>query len=143
MEINKPNFEKLKNILKLEEGFRQFSYLDSKGIETIGYGFNLRDVGISKDEADYILSHRLLNLELELSTHSFFQLLDDVRKCVLIDMAYNLGTAGLLQFHDMIASLNAKNYKGAVDAMRNSLWYKEVGHRGEFLANLMETGNPL
>lgn len=147
MVMNKINVEylnKLKNILKVEEGYRQFPYLDTVGKTTIGYGFNLTDVGLSKAECDYILANRLVNIENQIvNRYEPYLNLDMVRKCVLLDMAYNLGTEGLMLFHDMLACLNAKNYTGAAEAMLSSLWAKQVGHRANFLATLMETGQGL
>lgn len=134
-------FQRLKEILKIEEGFRQFPYEDTQKKLTIGYGFNLTDVGLSREESDYILNLRMAKVEDQLCReYQPYLQLDLVRQCVLIDMAYNLGMAGLLQFHDLITALNVKNYAAAAQAMRNSLWYKEVGHRGEYLASLMENG---
>lgn len=44
-------------LLQEHEGFRQFPYLDSLGIQTIGYGRNLESRGISEPEASYLLSN--------------------------------------------------------------------------------------
>ena len=48
---NKNNLEELSlsylvDVVKLNEGFSSKIYKDTKGIETIGYGRNLKDVGI-------------------------------------------------------------------------------------------------
>ena len=49
--------------IKLEEGYRQFPYRCTAGKLTIGYGFNLDDVGISKEEANLILNYRIRNIQ--------------------------------------------------------------------------------
>jgi GH24 family phage-related lysozyme (muramidase) len=40
--------------IKIEEGFRRFPYFDIEGNITIGYGRNLRSVGISEEEAEIL-----------------------------------------------------------------------------------------
>ena len=134
-------FLRIKNRLKIEEGFKRFPYTDTKGKLTIGYGMNLTDVGIYPNEADFILANRMILTEDELvEKYPEYKNLDEVRQSVLLDMAFNIGVAGLLNFTHMLTCLADKNWTMASEAMRNSLWYKEVGHRGEFLAQMIETG---
>ncbi|HAC30701.1 MAG TPA: lysozyme, partial [Marinobacter hydrocarbonoclasticus] len=49
----------LKTQLKRHEGLRLKPYLDTASSPrlTIGYGRNLEDVGISRDEADFMLDN--------------------------------------------------------------------------------------
>ena len=49
---------KLIEDIKYEEGYRQFPYRCTEGKLTIGYGFNLDDVGLSRQECDLILNYK-------------------------------------------------------------------------------------
>ena len=46
-----------------------------------------------------------------------------VRFFVLVNMAFNMGIDGLLEFHEMLSALQQGNYEAAAQAMENSLWY--------------------
>lgn len=56
-----------------------------------------------------------------------------VTKTVLLNMAYNLGLAGLLGFKNTLAYIKEKNYPQAAVNMQKSLWYKQVGKRADKL----------
>ena len=47
----------LKNHIKEYEGFSRLVYECTSGYATIGYGRNVEQVGISKDEADHLLQN--------------------------------------------------------------------------------------
>lgn len=90
------------SLLMRHEGFRSTPYRCPAGKLTIGYGINL-DAGITPAEGLILLRHRLIGIEMELF-HIFpwFSLLSKKRKDVLIDMTYNLGLQGLLNFKMML-----------------------------------------
>ena len=124
------------------EGLKLKVYRCSRGYLTIGRGRNLETKGISLAEADH-----LFNNDLEDARCSVYRalpwamFLDEVRLAILYDMAFNLGTAGLLQFKRMLFALERKNYQTAAMEMINSKWYKQVGRRGPRLVNMMATGH--
>lgn len=120
-----------------DEGYRQFPYKCTQGFLTVGYGRNLETVGITPEEAIYLLKNDIARTTKELRKFSFWTNLDATRQAVLINMGFNLGINGLLKFHDMIMSLTRGNYSAAADAMKDSLWYKQVGERAERLCQLM------
>ena len=100
-------FSKLVQTLKQEEGFRSKPYLDSRGVLTIGFGTDL-DEGITKAEGEYLLRERLRSAmeRLRMAWEPFSRQPPRIQSA-LLDMAYNLGTEGLLKFHDMLAALEA------------------------------------
>ena len=131
------------------EGFRATSYRDTTGHLTIGYGFNLDRnnaesilgvsaigyrsglVSMSKEEAG-----RLLAADLVISETSARKLVanyDSLPKkvrMVVVDMAYNLGEAGLRKFVKFRAALGQKNFSLAAAELVNSNWYRQVKRRG-------------
>ena len=64
---------------------------------------------------------------------------------VLLNMAFNLGVNGLLNFKNTLAMLNAAirdngNYDRVADGMLASRWARQVGRRADELARQMRTG---
>lgn len=126
--------------LKLHEGLRTKPYKDTVGKTTIGIGRNLDDKGISKDEAHLLCRNDVLEVSEQLAQYDWFSQLDHVRKKVLIDMAFNLGIAGLLSFKNMIQCLKDKEFVAAANEMVNSRWHHQVKTRALRLEEMMRTG---
>ena len=130
---------KLTDMLKQKEGFRPKLYKDFQGRSNIGYGFNLED-GISEQMGEYLLLYQIGELVDKCLSLPFITKLSDVRKVVIINMAHDIGVAGVLKFTDMIEAIEKEEYKKAADAMLDSLWRHQVGHRAVELAMMMEDG---
>lgn len=129
--------------IKQEEGFRSHPYKDSRGILTLGYGFNIdpSGPGLSEEESSAVLQIKLNKVkEALLVALPWTSSLDSVRFDVLQDMAYNMGLAGLLQFKNTLAMVKAGNYSGAAAGMLQSRWAQQVGQRAVNLAKMMESG---
>lgn len=126
--------------LKIDEGFRGEPYKCTAGKTTIGYGRNLEANPLTKDEAEYLLLNDLRNVEDSLTGRLFFDKLNKTRKDVIINMAFNLGLVGLLQFHGMISSIVDDDYNRAADEMLDSRWANQVGDRANRLAKKMRAG---
>ena len=112
------------------EGIKKSVYKDSLGLYTIGIGFLCdpsKNAGLSVEECMLILRSRIANLERQLSQYQWFNIQDQVRKGVLIEMAYNLGVNGLLGFKNMIAALGERQVGTASVEMGKSLWATQIG----------------
>lgn len=133
--------QRLKSRLLNEEGYKQFPYVDTTGHETIAIGRNLAVVGISLDEALYLLDNDISRCEKDLWHYApWYGSLDDVRKSVVLDMCFEMGINGVLEFREMITYLSSRSFKQASDAMLASLWAKQVPSRAQNLALIIETG---
>lgn len=132
---------KLEEQLARDEALRLKPYKDSVGKLTIGVGRNLDDVGISRDEAMFLLANDIKNaaahLEQELPWTGG---LDEVRRGALINMTFNMGIGSLVQFHNFLAALQGGDFKRASQEMLDSLWAKQVGPRAQRLSTQIETG---
>ena len=126
--------------LILHEGLRLKPYSCTAGKLTIGVGRNLKDKGITHDEAMILLRNDIAEVTAQLERFDWFRALGPVRRKVLIDMCFNLGMAGLLGFQKMIEALKRADYEAAADEMVNSRWYGQVGERGRRLVAMMRTG---
>ena len=125
--------------LKVHEGFRAKPYRCSEGFLTIGYGLNL-DAGITREEAEMLLAHRVKKVHMDLVTLPFWHKLSEARRDVLINMAYNLGVAGLMKFKVTLGLIAEGNYTEASKQMLKSKWAKQVGGRAIWLSNKMREG---
>lgn len=128
----------LKSLLVKHEGLRLGPYRCTAGKLTIGVGRNLDDCGITEAEAAFMLDNDITRVESELAAAlPWFRRLDAIRQVVLADMAFNLGTRGLLTFHRTLANVESGNYAAAADAMLASKWATQVSGRAHELADLM------
>lgn len=132
---------KLEEQLVRHEGKKLFPYVDTVGKLTIGVGRNLSDVGISEAEALYFLQNDIAKAQKGISTYLPWTVhLDRIRYYVLVNMCFNLGIKGLLEFKNTLRFVENGKYKEASQAMLISLWAKQVGNRAVELAKQMETG---
>jgi lysozyme len=131
--------------LRGDEAVRACVYKDSLGFDTIGVG-RLVDsrkpgAGLRPDEITYLLNNdiddRINALQKALP---WFQNLDDARQGVLLNMAFQLGTAGLLAFNATLAAVQGGRYDEAAAHMLDSTWAKQTPARAKRLAEQMRTG---
>jgi lysozyme len=127
--------------LKRDEGLRLTPYKDTVGKLTVGYGRNLSDIGISKDEAEFLLTNDVRRAAEDLSrTLPWTDKLTEVRRAVLINMCFNMGLGGLLQFKTTLSLIQAGDYDKASFRMLQSKWATQVGDRAERLSMQLRTG---
>jgi lysozyme len=127
--------------LRRDEGVRLKPYKDTVGKLTIGIGRNLDDVGISNVEADTLLKNDVTRAMADLDKHlPWWATLDDARRGVLVNMAFNLGIHGLLGFKNTLRMIETGRYNDAADNMLQSKWATQVGVRAQRLATQMRTG---
>jgi lysozyme len=120
----------LEDILIKHEGVRQFCYLDTLGYHTIGVGRNIdrrNGKGLSDEEIKLLLKNDIDDCRRELKGYKFYDIQDDVRKDVLVEMCFNLGKAGLMKFKMMLGALSVKDYKTAVREAKRSKWATQIG----------------
>ena len=134
------DWAKMTGELKRDEGFRACVYQCTAGKQTVGYGHNLEDTPMSERVAEILLIADYMLIYEQLCEFDWFLSLDDLRKRVIINMAYNLGVTGVLKFKKMIEAIHAKDYQWAADEMVDSRWYQQVGDRAVRLENMMRDG---
>lgn len=128
----------LKQQLIAHEGLRLRPYTDTKGKLTIGVGRNLTDDGISTDEAYDLLDHDITaTINGIVQALPWTQTLSAGRFRALVDIGFNAGLGGLLDFHRMLAALQKGDYVTAAHEIVNS--HLEP-HRAQRLAILMREG---
>lgn len=142
--------------LVMHEGCRLKPYYCTKGKQTIGVGRNLDDnplteeerrvcgdweKGITKNAAFYLLRHDIERVEKECRKEiAFYELLDGERQYALLDMAFNLGIAGLKRFKKMLMAMACGYFEDAAKECLDSKYAKEVGQRAVRIAETIRTG---
>lgn len=130
--------------LNRDEGRRKSAYPDTLGYLTIGVG-RLVDArkggGLRDDEMDYMLRNDI-NDRIDALTRAlpWFQNLDDARKGVLLNMAFQLGTDGLLAFKNTLAKVQGGDYDAASAMMLQSKWATQTPERAKRLSDQMKDG---
>ncbi|MBL4774465.1 MAG: glycoside hydrolase family protein [Mariprofundus sp.] len=125
--------------IKKHEGLKLKPYRCTADKLTIGYGRNIEDKGITKDEALTLLHNDITEVEDALNeTYDWFKYLDEARQAVVINMAFNLGMHGFGKFKNMIEAIARSDYHEAAMQMIDSKWARQVGHRAFQLASKMD-----
>lgn len=130
--------------LKRDEGCKLSVYNDHLGYATIGIGRMIdsrKGGGISQEEADYLLANDVKRVKAELSKSiPWIEGLDEVRQSALINMAFQLGTAGLLKFKNSLSLIERGKYAEASAEMLNSTWAKQTPNRAKRISDQIYTG---
>jgi lysozyme len=138
----------LQTQLELDEGFRASPYRDEFGNLTVLFGHNLsasplpgvtypasRAVGIRVLQQDITIAERSL-----WDAFPWTEELPDAQQGALINMCFNMGIGTLAKFDTFLAYMQAQNWTAAVDDLRRTPWYRQVGQRSVRLCQQIETG---
>lgn len=135
------NYKSTIEQIKLHEGLRLRMYKCTENKNTIGYGFNLDANNITPEIAEELLILVLADIEDSLTKHGLLSSNhNDARKAVMMNMAYQLGINGLLNFKNTIAAYRAGDYEFASKEMLDSKWAKQTPSRANELSEQMRTG---
>ena len=132
--------------LKAEEGLSHTAYLDTLSIPTIGIGHTGPEVHLGLVWTDdqiaaafeRDLAQKIAEVEAALP---WFPKLNGPRQCVLLQMAYQMGTKGLLGFPNTLAAVHDGRWTDAANGMLASKWAQQTPQRVARLAEQMRTGD--
>ena len=152
---------RLKERLRVHEGYSLARYDDTEGTPTIGVGFNLRradaarilaSVGappldavlhgqpLTDDQVDKILDLCVRQAEGEAETLvSDWSEHPEVIREVLIELVFNMGMEKVRKFVNFLRAVEERDYIAASVHLRDSRWYKQVKTRGPALVALVES----
>jgi lysozyme len=137
------DFKILTKWLELDEGCKLKPYYCTAGKLTIGVGRNLEDTGITKAEAQFMLEGDIVRLMKELDElFPEWRDLSETRQMVVLNMCFNMGTFGFLNFKRTIAYMRAEKFSEAANEMLRSQWADQVGDRAKRLSDAMREDKP-
>lgn len=128
-----------------DEAVEPCVYPDQFGYLTIGVG-RLVDkrkpgAGLRPVEIDFLLQNDIEDRINALGKAlPWFLQLDPARQGVLLNMAFQLGTVGLLKFDHTLPLIKAGQYDLAAHFMEQSLWARQTPARAKRMADQMRTG---
>ena len=112
------------------------------GNPTIGAGTLLSSPGgITAAEAEYLLRNRV-NAAIAGVKHLVpdMRAANDARFDVLVEMAFQMGVAGLAKFAKALQAVRERRWDDAATEMLDSTWAKQTPKRAQALAKIMRTG---
>lgn len=145
------------DIIEENEGFVPYVYKDTKGIDTIGYGRNLKTYPLTDDELknhcykngkdqlcifkDYakeLVKKEILDIHKKLLKYHWYECTQKIyyRRAAIIDIVYNMGLNTFLKYKNTIKLLDECKYDEASEellkgtgANGKSKYYEQVGNR--------------
>lgn len=147
------------DMIERHEGKRNTVYLDTKGIPTIGIGYNLtnpdaksRLEAVGADPNEVLKGSPLTDKQIytlfkedveraKKDAETFlpnFNEQPEVVQNILINMSFNMGLNTLSQFKSFREALLNKDYDAASKSMEKSKWYGQVGNRSKELVSLIK-----
>jgi lysozyme len=135
----------LRDQLIAEEGYRNSAYLDTLGIPTIGVGHTGPEVHLGLTWTDEQVN-ATLDADIAKKTAEvvyalpWFGKLNEPRQAVLLQMAFQMGTHGLLGFPRTLAAVHDGNWDEAANGMLMSKWAEQTPARARRLSRQMRLG---
>lgn len=132
--------------LRIDEGEKAYPYQDTRGFLTVGIGRNLTVKGVNSEERTLMFENDLSEaVAVARRCISNFDALNDVRKYVVVNMAFNMGygdgkSKGFSSFVNTRKAIEEGRWEDAARLMMQSSWSKQVGSRSMRLATNMRTG---
>ena len=109
------------------EGLRQHPYRCTAGKLSIGVGRNLDDVGITAEEAYFLLFNDIAGCKKDLQDiFPAWATFSIGRQWALIDLRFNLGPVRFRGFNRMIAAIRTGDWSRAAAELKESLWWTQV-----------------
>ena len=128
----------LLDAVKLSEGFRDKVYKCTEGVDTIGYGFAIKDLVMDEDIAEMILRRKLDSLIDKVNKRfSFVEEMPEAGQDVIYEMCYQLGVSGVSKFKKTLAYLENKEYRMAASEMLDSKWHRQTPNRSQRLSDII------
>lgn len=138
------DFSKLRSELRRDEGVKYSAYQDHLGYWTIGVGrlIDERKGGhLTDDEVDYLLQNDINSSYEDIKNEPWFKACDtDNRQRAVLNMRFQLGSAGIRSFKNSLQLIAQKKWAEAAKNLRDSLWYKQTTARAERVIQLIENG---
>lgn len=110
-----------------------------QGNPTIGVGRCLTKNPLSSSEIEYLLDNDVKRIyQFCWDTFPWFNNLNDMQKRGIVNMVFQIGQTGFLQFKDLIAAMEKGDYAAAKEAGMDSAWFKvETTGRAQSTLNML------
>ena len=135
------DYERLKKQLVVHEGLELKPYHCSADKLTIGVGRNIQEVGISENEAMYLLENDIANVEAQCrTTFDWFDGLSNKRKEAVVNLVFNMGLSTFCKFKKTIGYIDQGLFELAGTELLDSNYARQVGQRSKDVAIMLAEG---
>ena len=135
LDLEEMNIEKLIDFIKEREGFRSRVYKDHLGIDTVGWGFTIKDLELPKGVASTILRIIVLNRIIDIHNQfDWFNKMPSGVQMIIVEMCYQLGIEGFSKFKQTIEYLKGRKWIDASKEMLYSKWAEQTPERANLLS---------
>ncbi len=133
---------RLRDVLKIEEGFSGRPYACSAGAQTIGYGRNLDAKPLTRAEGEYLLDNDMREVEADLFAlfGEQYGSMQQHRRNALASMRYQLGARGFRRFVKTCAAVKAQDWDTAAREALDSEWAAQTPKRAQRCSDALRTG---
>ena len=122
--------------IKQHEGYVGIVYKDSLGIDTIGYGFAIKDLELDEDVCEIILERKVKDLQDRVDNKfNWYRYMPPEIKDIVLEMCYQMGVYGFSCFKKTIAYLQDKQWEKASVEMLDSLWARQTPNRAKEMSD--------
>lgn len=142
------NIDKLREELKIDEGYKESIYLDHLGLRTFGVGHLVTS---SDPEWEYTVGYPVCtercidafeeDIQIVLNdcknVYVFFDDLPEEAQLIVANMMFNMGRPRMSGFIKFKVALATNNWKEAAIEMEDSKWHKQVTNRANRLIERM------
>ena len=130
------DYTRLSKQLLYHEGIRLKPYRCSADKLTIGIGRNIEDVGITEEEAFYLLNNDIKKVVEQCQRNfEWFDGLNDLRKEAIVNLVFNMGFGKFLQFKKTIKHIENEEFELAGAELLDSRYAQQVGQSAIDVAN--------
>jgi len=137
-------YTETKKQLVIDEGRKNRLYKCTANKLTIGIGYNIEDNGLPDHIIDQLFEESfdiaLGDAVSFVGDPGIWELLDEARQGVIINMAFNMGLPTLREFKRFRKAILRGDFDQASVEMLESMWAYQVPERAERLAEIMAYG---
>jgi lysozyme len=141
-----------KKMIMRHEGVKTTPYKDSRGLWTVGVGHLIGDGRSLPPDWDheFSMAEVMALFDKDFETHKKaamqipnFDKLNPQGQGALIDLTYNMGASWWHRWPQFTKFMQSLNIEGAVESLKSSAWYTQVGKRAQEVVSLLATNaNP-
>lgn len=134
------NYAKIRESLIKHEGEVLHAYEDHLGYLTIGVGRLIdkrRGGGISHNEAMLLLNNDISRVVADLEDRCELYSFPEPVQHALVEMGFQLGVNGLMNFKKMWQHLRNHDYFSAADEALDSRWAQQTPNRANAVADML------
>ena len=134
----------LKEMIAKHEGYEPRVYKCSNGVDTIGYGFAIKDLFMDEEIADLILDKKIRGILARIEGNEdwdswFFDKPEPVQD-ILVNMIFQIGFSGVRKFKKTIRYIKDDKLLLASEEMLDSKWARsDSPNRAKELSDILKS----